>query len=421
MAPSLNCLKTIIRHIKLGRLFKAFRVIRQLKLGDNNHGQKACRTTHWFLFGLFTLTLAFSTNSRSEEVIFHDIRFMAADLIDEMVYQWLKEPPALPPTLLTLAEISAPIGVDSRFNDLVENRLYELVQKNPELKVSLIHCSACQQLVATSNSSRTIISRGIDQPEALAELLKVSPNTMGLSLFFEAREREVVLLAQVYELSPPQKLLWSKRLSTVMGTREALRETRPLVSLADARQMQNQILHGREPLKLVSRLHIHNFQSATDMGSLQPLLFAEQSLESEILPLRQKRVGLSVGLTSIRDSFSGWTLGGRYASLMFRDTPSLIHPDLYWFAGLQYIRLQGLGAAVFAEEQIDVAKLLKENEDPKVSLTAYQLGFEALIKHRFGLSVYVEYLPALSRSQIVAQDSFLLPYHGIGTAMVFQW
>jgi hypothetical protein len=373
--------------------------------------------SHFFIFSI----LPPSANGSTEQVFIQDIRLMGAELVDDMFYQWLKDPPLASNVSLTLTDISAPIGLDSRFNDLIENRIYELIQKNPQLKITLSHCAACQQLIAVSNSTQTILSRGIDQPEVLAGILKINPNSLALSLNFEARSRELILIAQIFEVAPPQKIHWAHRYSTNMGLRQTLREAAPLISLEDARKVQNQILMGREPMKLVSRLHIRNFQSSSELGALQPLLFIEQSLESEILPWRDQRVGLSVGLTSIRDAYSGWTLGGRYSNLMMRETPSLIYPDLYWFFGLQYLRLQGLGAAVFAEDQIDVAKLLKENEDPKVSLTSYQIGLEALIKYRFGLSVYIEYFPGLENSRVVAMKSFVLPYQGVGTALVFQW
>lgn len=374
---------------------------------------------------LFFGSLAFggtaSTPSTSSEIIFSDLRLMAAELIDDMVYSWTKDHPTQPNASLVLADLSAPVGLDTRFNDLVENRLYELLQKHPQLTLKLIHCSACQQWMTVSTPQRTTISRGIDQPETLEGLKKLSPGALGLSLQFEARDRELFLLAQIFEISPPQKIVWAKRFSTTMGVRQTLREANPLISLEEARQAQNQILQGREPMKLITRLQIHNFKSKSDLGGIPPLIFAEQSLEGEILPYRNQRAGISVGVTSLKDSLSGWSFGGRYSHLMFRQTPSLVYPDFYWFVGVQYLRLQGLGAALFAEDQIDLAKLLKENEDPKASHTVYQFGFEALIKYRFGITVYWEYFPNLEGSRVISEQSFLLPYHGLGTGMVFQW
>lgn len=355
------------------------------------------------------------------EVIYSDLRLLASELIDDMVYSWLKEPPVAANMSIVLADISAPVGVDARFNDLIENRLYELFSKNPDLSLKLVHCSACQQWVTITNPHRTILQRGVDQPEALKGFLLLSPNALALSLQFEAREREIILLAHIFELTGSQKIVWAKRFSTHMGLRQTLREANPLLSLNEARQIQNQILEGREPMKLVSRFHVHNFQSQSKLGAIPPLLFAEQSVEGEVLPWRKQRLGLSVGMTSIKDSLSGWSLGGHYSQLMFRETPSLIYPDLYWFFGLNYMRLTGLGAAVFGEDQIDLAKLLKENEDPKTSHTIYQIGFEVFIKHRFGMNVYVEYFPALKNSKVIQEQSFIFPYHALGTGMVFQW
>jgi hypothetical protein len=367
--------------------------------------------------------LSFGNNSLAgaDEILFPDIRLMGAELVDEMVYQWLKDPPVTNPTAVVLADVSAPVGLDSRFNDLIENRIYELFQKNPQLQLSLVHCASCLQYVAVSNPSKTVIRRGIDQPEALAGILKMAPHTLGIAMNFESQGRELILHAHIFELVPPQKIVWAKRFSTNMGVRQSLREAAPLMSLETARKMQNEIIQGKDRLKFVTRMQIHTFESQNPSYTIMPLIFAEQSIEGESLPQRNQRFGLSAGITSIRDSYSGWTLGGHYSRLMLRDTPSLIHPDLYWFFGVDYMRLQGVGASVFAENQLDIAKLLKDNEDPKASLTAYHYGFEVFVKYRFGLSVYLEYIPALDNSKIIAKENFLLPYHGVGTAMVFQW
>lgn len=356
-----------------------------------------------------------------DEILFPDIRFMAAELVDELVYQWLKNPPVSTQTHLVLADVSAPVGLDSRFNDLIENRLFELFLKNPQLQLSLVHCSSCLQYVAVSNPQKTIIRRGIDQPEALSGFLKIAPHTLGLAMNFEAQGRELILQAHIFELAPPQKIVWAQRFSTHMGVRQSLREAAPLMSLESARKIQNEMIQGNDRLKFVTRMQIHSFQSQKPNYTIMPLIFAEQSIEGESLPARNQRFGLSAGITSIRDSYSGWTLGGHYSRLMLRDTPSLIHPDLYWFFGAHYMRLQGVGAVVFTEDQLDIAKLLKENEDPKASLTAYHYGFEVFVKYRFGLAVYLEYIPALDNSKIIAKENFILPYNGLGTALVFQW
>ncbi len=370
---------------------------------------------------IFFVGFGFCLNVESkEEIIFRDLHIMAAELVDDMVYSWLKNPPFSNQTQVTIVEITAPVSLDNRFNTVIENRLYELFQKNPQLKIELVHCSSCSQIVSYSNSEKTIISRGIDQPEVLNGILKLAPKTMALSLNFEVQEREIYLQSHIFELAPPQKILWAQKYSTSMGVRASLREATPLLSLESAREIQNKILIGREPLKFISRLQIHNFETDENY-TLPPLLFGEQSLEGEILPERNQKFGLSVGVGSVRDSYSGWTVGGRYSKLMFRDSPSLIHPDMYWFLGVQYMRLQGPGAAVFAENQLDLNKLINSDDDPKASLTNYQFGFEALIKYKFGLSVYLEFIPALSKSKIIHEQSLIIPYHGIGTALVFQW
>ena len=261
---------------------------------------------HWFR-NIIIVLLILGTSCgvfATEEVIIQDLRIMSSELVDDMIYQWIKDPPLNAQNSVVLADISAPIGVDSRFNDFIENRIYELLQKNPHLQLSLIHCSACHQLVSHSNPERTIIRRGIDLPEVLNGLLKATPGALALSLNFEARDREISLQAHIFELASPQKIVWAHRYSSNMGLRSTLREANNLISLEEARKIQNNIIAGREPIKFVSRLQIHNFQTQSELGAIPPLLFIEQSLESEVLPFRNKRIGLIVkALKGIDDEY----------------------------------------------------------------------------------------------------------------------
>jgi len=379
-------------------------------------------------FGLCWLSLSAASRSLAatkepEGPITMDVRLMAADLVDEMVYSWQDAPPLSGKAKLVLADIAAPVGLDERFNVLVENRIFELLRQNPGIPVELSHCGPCTRWVAKSNPQGTILGRGIDQPEILAQILHDMPERQALSLDFEAEGRELVLRAQIYELTASQRILWAQTFSTSLSARRVLREANPLLSLAEAREQQRQILAGRDPIEISSRLAIRSFNNRSSAPvSAVPLPFFEQSVESVPLPKRSIRAGVTVGFTSIKDSLSAWTVGGHVMGLMFRDKPSLIAPDLYWTFGAQYIRMRGPGAASFAQGQTDLDTLRNTTAEPRATLVAYRLGLEVHIKYRMGLLAFIEDIPILKDNDSVEQKSLLgIPYHCIGGGVVVRW
>ena len=193
-----------------------------------------------------------------------------------------------------------------------------------------------------------------------------------------------------------------------------------MISLDQARKEQRLLLEGRDPSQFVTRLSIRNF-SGEQAQTPVPLLFAEQSFETVLLPQRKQRAAFTLGFASLKDTLEGWSAGGHLASLLMRETPSLSQPDLYWFAGFHYVRLKGPGAAVFQEGQINVDTLLGGKE-PKASMVAWRLGVELFVKYRLGINAFIEYIPTLKDSETVAEESLLgIPYHDWGISMVIKW
>lgn len=369
-----------------------------------------------------SLLTATSARGDDEEPVRLDLRLMASDLVDEVVYSWLKTPPFASATPLIVAEITAPIGIDHRFDETIENHLFDLLRANPSLPLTLVHCSSCRQWFTVTTPEKTVIGRALDRAEG-PDVLRDLPHAHALSLHFDVVGNDLILWAEIFEIAPPRKIVWAKRLSHSTSTRPLLQEPGHLVSIEQAREEQRQLLKGHDTLQAVTRFPIRNYlANATGRGAeIPPLIFLEQSFEAILLPRRNQRVGLSLGLTSLRGSLEGWSFGAHYLALLGRREPSLIHPDLYLRTGVTYLRLEGPGSLVFSQNQLDIARLANNQEEPRASLTAWQIGLEAHIKYRFGLAVFVEYVPALNESQIIRTERFLLPFHGYGFAGVFLW
>ena len=117
----------------------------------------------------------------------------------------------------------------------------------------------------------------------------------------------------------------------------------------------------------------------------------------------------------------GYSLGATFSQLLGRQEPSLTQPDVYLRVAAVYMRLEGPGSAVFSQNQLDINKLVNTNDDPRASLMAYQLGLEVHAKYRFGLGAFIEYIPALDGSQMIATRKALIPFHSVGVSGVFLW
>lgn len=364
------------------------------------------------------------TDVEDEKPVYLDLRLMGADLIDDLVYAWTKEPPFKEARSVSLVEVAAPAGLDDRFELMVENRLYEIIRANPGLPVRLTHCSICTQLVVKSTTAGTRFSRGIDQPEVLNGLLQTAPDRLGLALDFEAEGRDLVLRAQIFELKGVQPIVWAKTFSTSMSTRRILREATPLVSLEEARKTQKEMMLGRDPLEVVTRFSVRSFtlKDTALANTTAPLIFIEQSFEGVLLPKRNRRVSVTLGATSIKDQMEGFSVGGQLMQLLGRDQPSLSMPDLYMFGGFNYVRIHGPGALPFGQKELDIDNLLRTKQEPKATVVLFRLGLEAHIKFRYGAMAFLEYAPMLRNSDTLQTDTLVgIPYQDMGLGMVIRW
>ena len=119
---------------------------------------------------------------------------------------------------------------------------------------------------------------------------------------------------------------------------------------------------------------------------------------------------------------TGYMVGGHFAQLMFRDTPSLTIPDLYGFFGFHFYRIRGPGAALFSADQFDLYRILQKSTEPKASFVMYRIGLELHAKHRLGAMVFLQNSPQFSRSRSIGTDNFLgIPYHAFGMGVMIKW
>ncbi|MCX6127112.1 MAG: hypothetical protein NTV34_20505, partial [Proteobacteria bacterium] len=179
------------------------------------------------------------------------------------------------------------------------------------------------------------------------------------------------------------------------------------------------------PLKFVTRATMRMFSIISSAGfgatSNAPVLFLEQSVESQLLPKKDRRMAFTIGATSIDKAMWGYSVGGHFANLLFKNEPSLIYPDVYLILGMQFVRMRGPAALIYGAEELDIDKIRNQSSEPRASLMTYRLGVEAHIKNRFGALIFIENAPTLSKSRLIKQEKLLgITYHNYGAGMAMQ-
>lgn|GEM_PF-2475201 len=388
---------------------------------------------NWFadvtvMFAAFALlTVAASTAladiaDDEADVVHRNIELMGTDLLDEMAWSWLEKPPVPSQRSFVLADVDSPVGLDTTFSTMVENRLYELLEFNPTLRLKMHHCLPCSRWITKSNPAQTHIARGIDQPETLADMSSVAPDMLGLSLQFEAKGRDLVLRARLFEIKGSQRVVWARSYTTSMSSRRILQEGAPVISLKQARAEQLTLLQGRDEMQVTTRALVRIFNPAGSSVQAIPLPFLEPSIETVLLPNRSFRAGLDFGFSSLKGTGQTWSVGAHFMKLLGARQPSLSKPDLYMSLGYFYMRMRGPAAAVFATDQLDVAQILEIDKEPKATLTGYRLGFELHAKNRLGGMAFIEYMPILKTNEAIKKETIaMIPYHAYGFGGVFRW
>lgn len=318
------------------------------------------------------------------------LHLQANDLLDELVFAWLEAPPFATPTAVVLADVVAPLGFGSGFEALMENHLAQLLLKNPETNLQLAHCPPCGALLVHSDAKGTVISRGVDQPEALERLRGEAGAEHALFLDFEAEGTALVLRARVTKLEPRLPIVYARSLSTRTQGGALLRSPSRLVSAAEARDEYLAVLEQRGPFTVPVRLSLATFAPSNDgqFAIPLPVPWLQVGVEYAISSARAWTGSLSIGGTFIPTVQAGAMVQARVARLLTGSEISLTHPNLYGFVGTGLALLTG-----------DTAELLNDTPagdlGPLASYLSLQAGLELRVSRRVGAAVYVESMPTL--------------------------
>jgi hypothetical protein len=357
---------------------------------------------------------------RARGQIASEIQLMAYELVDELVFDWHQEPVFDRTTPVVLAEVTVPVGLGTGIATLLENHIAAVLIDNPETNVQLVHCPQCTAVIVHSGPEGTLVSRGYDSPDVLAELGSRS-NKHALFIDIEAEGADLVLRARLTGLTPDLPIVWSRSLATSVSTPVMLRASDSLKSSADARQEYMDILRSRGPLFLTVRLNVRTFAQPDNSDGVPPppFLWLQAGVDLGATQARRWTSTLVVGASHVPIAYSGLMAEARVSRLLTGRSRSLTQPDLYLFFGTSLMTVWGLSAASFQDDIPDVdgalATLLER--DPRTTLGTLHLGLDLRVGQRIGMTVFIETLPGRGSSQNLGTFVKVpgLSLHTIGT------
>jgi len=362
---------------------------------------------------------------RARAEVADQIHLAAFDLVDELVYGWMTEPVFERPTAVVLAGVSVPAGLGSGMQALLENHISAVLIHNPSTNVQLVHCPTCTAVVVHSGPEGTVVSRGYDNPRALAEL---GDGTGKHALFIdvEAEGAGLVLRARLTRLTPELPVVWSHTIASATSAPALLRQPEDLKSVAEARQEYLDVLRGRGNVDIPVRLVVRTYARGDNTNSVAapPFLWLQTGVELGATEARAWTSSLLVGYSFIPQAYQGISGQARINRLLTGRSRSLSRPDLYGFVGAAAVTVWGTATGAFREEILTVDEVitdLEEGESPRTTFGTLQLGLDLRLGNRVGMSTYIETLPSLQRSANLGQYVTLagIRFQTFGTEVSF--
>ncbi|MBN1205371.1 MAG: hypothetical protein JXB05_10650 [Myxococcaceae bacterium] len=351
------------------------------------------------------------------------IQLQAYDLLDELVFGWTEQPVFALETPLVLADVSVPVGFGSGMQALIENHFAALIVKNPRTRVALTHCPQCTAVVVHSGARGTIVSRGVDEPEALSTAGTLSGSRHALFLDFEVEGSALVLRARITRLEPTLPILYAKTLSTSTSAPALLRSGDRLKSAAEAHQEYVDALRGRGLYLVPIRIGVRTYATGSAQVKATPFPWLQVGVEGSLSQARSWMGSFSVGFSWAPELHTGWLAQGRVSRLISGSASSLTGPDLYAFVGGSVISIHGQSALAFQDQIPDLDDLLGllAGREPDATFGAFQLGLELRIKNRIGAGVFLESLPAMGDAPAIGDylDLGLIQFHSLGVEVSF--
>ena len=352
-----------------------------------------------------------------------EVQLAVYDLLDELVYGWTQSPPFAEETPVFVADVTVPVGLGTGLAGLVENHLAALLLHNPGTRVVLSHCPSCSAVLVHSGPKGTIVSRGLDNPEALARIGGPG-GRHGLHLDVSAEGAWLVLRARITRLTPELPIVWSRTLSSEAGTPSLLRGPDGLKSAAEARREHLDALENRPPFTIPIRFSVRTYTAGYAASAIPPppVIWLQTGFELALSQARAWTASAVLGYAWLPDAYDGFMVQARMSRLISGAARSLTGSDVYLFLGAALMTLDGPTIAPLGvEDSEQLLRQLAQTTSVRATFGAFHLGLEARVGSRIGASVFLENMPAYNGSDqigIFFENGFI-DFHSLGAEVVF--
>lgn len=351
------------------------------------------------------------------------IQLQAYDLLDELVYGWTQQPPFGLDTPVVLAGVSVPVGFGSGMQALIESHFASVIVSNPRSRVILSHCPACTAMVIHSVAKATIVSRGVDEPEALAAAGALAGARHALFLDFEAEGASLVLRARITGLEPSLPILFAKTLSTSTSSPALLRTGQHLKSAAEAHQEYFDAINGLTSYVVPMRISVRSYAQGEQPLAVAPFVWIQAGFEGAFTQARAWTGGLSIGFSYTPELHQAVLMQGRLARLVSGTSTSLTRPDVYFFFAVNAFDIRGVNSMAFREDVPTPEEIITadEGDEPRQAFGGIQIGFETRVKNRIAAGVFLESLPTKTDAPSLGTyvDVLGIEFHTAGAEVTF--
>ncbi len=346
-----------------------------------------------------------------------EIQLAAYDLLDQLVYEWTQAPPFGEATPVFVADVTVPVGLGTGLGGLMENHLAALLLANPSSGVTLSHCPACTAVMVHAGREGTIISRGLDNPEALAKV-GGAEGRYGLYLDLAAEGAWLVLRARITRLTPDLPIVYSRTISSAVGTPSLLRDTHSLKSAAEARREYLDAINDRGPFRVPIGFGVRSFEAGEDTQVVPaPVAYLQTGFDVALSQARAWTSRFLIGFAWLPEAYTGFTVQARLSRLLSGTQHSLTGPDVYLFLGGAVMYLDGAAIAPFTLDNADqVLRAEAGRTETRAVFGGVHLGLELELGNRISAAVFLENLPSYNDSgRIGSVLDFGLEFHSFGT------
>ena len=250
------------------------------------------------------------TMERSRLTAANQIQLYAVDMIDDLIYEWITNPPFNEATNLSLVSLDVPMGLNPRMKGILENHFYSLMAEHGETGIAISHCRSCTQLTAYNSGSQTIYGQGYDVLPR--NKLTLPQNAKLLFLDFSVDDHYMILRVKVVDDTPRKQVLYAKTIVKSSSEAPLLREDKNIVSKKQAREQYLKMLKKDYVYAVPLTLDVYSFEAADDAQvGIIPMVWWDISVEGGASMDRTWLFSAGAAFAYLPDSYAAFRMSGR--------------------------------------------------------------------------------------------------------------